>query len=278
MMAGAFLSGLIVMAAALFWPADGKRPVPAVSPFAGQAPQPPAGKDGSTAAGSTGPRLAIVVGDLGYEPVRDAEWLDFPEKITLSVLPFGPSSRTVAETAAARGHSVILHVPMEPRSSSTDRTEPFRLLREMGAREIAEQLARMAQDVPQAVGTINHMGSAFTTDPAAMGAFMTALKERGLFFVDSATAPGSLGIEAARKAEVPAVQRDVFLDGDPSPDEMRRQWGKAIALAKQRGDAVLVCHSRMETLKFLLAMSPDLRKEGVRAVTVQELLAEPRNG
>jgi polysaccharide deacetylase 2 family uncharacterized protein YibQ len=277
-MAGAFLSGLLVMVVALFWPADGKRPVPAVSPFAGPAPQFPSGKPENAVTTSPGPRLAIVVGDLGYDPVRDAEWLDFPEKITLSVLPFGPSSRTVGETAAARGHSVILHVPMEPLSLSADRTEPFRLRREMEAKEIAERLARMAQDVPQAVGTVNHMGSAFTTDPAAMDAFMAALKGRGFFFVDSATAAGSLGVEAARKAGVPAVQRDVFLDGDPGPDEMRRQWGKAIALAKQRGEAVLLCHSRRETRKALLEMIPDLRKEGVRPVTVQELLAEPRNG
>jgi len=226
---------------------------------------PPAGKV---------PRLAIVVGDFGYEPVRDAEWLDFPEKITFAVLPFGPSSRTIAQTAYSRGHCVILHVPMEPQSPASDRTEAFRLVRGMGRKEIAERLDRMTADVPQAVGAINHMGSAFTADAAAMEAFAAALGERGFFFVDSMTTADSLGMEASRNAGVPAFRRDVFLDDDPDPAAMRRQWGKAVALAKERSEAVLVCHSRRETLNALLAMVPELEKEGVRPVAVRELLGE----
>jgi hypothetical protein len=37
---------------------------------------------------------------------------------------------------------------------------------------------------------------------------------------------------------------------------------------------VLVCHSRRETFSALAGLLPALRKEGVRPVTVPELLAE----
>ncbi len=50
--------------------------------------------------------------------------------------------------------------------------------------------------------------------------------------------------------------------------------GKAVALAKKNGGAVLVCHSRRETFSALAGLLPALRKEGVRPVTVPELLAE----
>jgi polysaccharide deacetylase 2 family uncharacterized protein YibQ len=222
--------------------------------------------------------MAIIVDDMGYEPVRDAEWLDFPEKISVSVLPFGPSSHTVAASASSKGYCVILHVPMEPESPAGDSTEPYRLRRGMTAKEIEDLVARMAKDIPQATGASNHMGSAFTTDAAAMDAFAAALKGRGFFFVDSATTGGSLAMEAARQAGVPAVRRDVFLDDDPRPEEMRRQWERAIALAKQRGEAVLICHSRRETLKAMREMIPDLRKEGIRPVTIQEMLVAPASG
>ncbi len=274
LIAGAFASGLILMGAALFWPAGGKAPGARVSPFAGQLSPPSAVNTEVGVLSGAGPKLAIVVGDLGYDPVRDAEWLDFPTKVTLSVLPFGPSSGTVGASAHSRGHCVILHVPMEPRSPSPDRTEPFLLTRGMDAAQIAERLDRMARNLPQAVGAINHMGSAFTTDATAMDAFAAALKAMGFFFVDSATSSGSLGMEASRRAGVPAVQRDVFFDGDPDPAAMRRQWKKAIALAKERGEAVLVCHGRRETLQALLGMIPDLEPEGILPVTVRELLAD----
>ena len=100
----------------------------------------------------------------------------------------------------------------------------------------------------------------------------------GYFFVDSATAAGSLGLEASGKAGVPAVLRDVFLDDDPAPEAMRRQWEKAVALAKRTGEAVLVCHSRRETLNALLGLLPSLRKDGIRPVTVPELLEESLPG
>jgi len=222
--------------------------------------------------------LAIVVDDLGYDPVRDAEWLDFPERITVSVLPYGPSSKSFAASARTHGFGVILHVPMESEGGVADRTEPFLLRRGMSPGEIADRFARMAADVPQANGASNHMGSAFTSDLAAMAVFAQTLKAKGFFFVDTVTAVGSVGVAAARRAGVPALQRDVFLDVDPRPEEMRRQWERAIALAKERGDAVLICHSRRETLAALLEMLPALRREGVRAVTVEELLAGTSRG
>jgi hypothetical protein len=274
LIAGAFAAGLLLMGVALFWPAGGKAPGARVSPFAEPVPPPSTASVEDAEPAAEGPKLAIVVGELGYDPVRDAEWLDFPERITFAVLPFGPSSGTVAASAHSRGHGVILHVPMEPRTETSDRTEPFRLRRGMDAAKISERLDRMMQNVPQATGAINHMGSAFTTDAEAMDAFASALKGKGLFFVDSATAPGSLGLEASGKAGVAAIRRDVFLDDDPAPGAVRRQWEKAIALAKEHGEAVLVCHGRRETLQSLLGLIPDLQREGIRPVTVRELVTE----
>jgi polysaccharide deacetylase 2 family uncharacterized protein YibQ len=49
-------------------------------------------------------------------------------------------------------------------------------------------------------------------------------------------------------------------------------------VAKERGGAVLLCHSRRDTLAALLGMLPDLRREGIRAVTVEEMLAAARKG
>ena len=276
-MAVAFLAGLFLTGLALLWHAADDKPPQGAHSFS-----PPRAPAGDNAAGipdrARSPRLAIIVDDLGYDPVRDAEWLSFPEKITASVLPFGPSSRNIAASARAKGFGVILHVPMEPQGTAEDGTGPFRLRLGMSAVEIEDAFSRMARDVPGATGASNHMGSAFTSDPEAMNAFANALKGKGFFFVDSVTVAGSVGVDAARRAGVPAVRRDVFLDDDPRPETMRRQWERAIAVAKERGDAVLICHSRRETLSVLLELLPDLRREGIRAVTVEELLAGMRKG
>ena len=274
-MAGAFLAGLLLVGIALVRaPAtDAERSTADNAASSAQAPASPVPSDNGAAGTAPGPRLAIVVDDLGYDPVRDAEWLDFPERITVSVLPYGPSSRSIAASARTRGFGVILHVPMEPEGVVADRTETFLLRRGMTPEEIADRFGRMAADVPQANGASNHMGSAFTSDLAAMTAFARALGGKGFFFLDSVTSAGTVAAAAMGEAVVPMARRDVFLDDDGRPEQMRRQWDAAVALAKERGEAVLLSHARRETRKALLELLPQLRREGIRAVTVEELLA-----
>jgi polysaccharide deacetylase 2 family uncharacterized protein YibQ len=276
LMAGAFLGGLLLVGVILIRAPETERSAGGVlSDSPSPVPTSPVASDNGAAGPAPGPRLAIVVDDFGYDPVRDAEWLDFPERITVSVLPYGPSSKSFAASARTHGFGVILRVPMESEGGVADRTEPFLLRREMTSEEIADRFARMAADVPQANGASNHMGSAFTSNLGAMASFAKALKGKGFFFVDSVTSAGSVALTAMEEAGVPAIRRDIFLDDDGRPEEMRRKWASAVALAKERGDAILLCHARRETRKALLELLPQLRTEGIRPVTVEELLVSP---
>lgn len=268
----AFLAGLFSVGVIVFLPGGDVREEGGISPFAG--PPGPAGPPPSQTPAGPPPRvpeLAIVVDDFGYDPSRDAEWLSFPEKITVAVIPFGPSSRRIAESAKNRGFGVIIHAPMEPEGEAPDRTEAFRLRRGMDAQEIAALLSRMAADIPQATGVSNHMGSAFTSDLEAMDLFAQALKSKGLFLLDSVTSPRSVAAEAARRAGVPVLRRDVFLDAEGGGD-LKAQLQKAVAAAVERGGAVAICHARPETLRTLLDLLPDVRKAGVRIVTLDDLV------
>src|SRR5512134_529594 len=273
LMVGAFLAGLLTVGALFLLPGQVDAPP---SPMASPQPAAPAPAQAVTAipppAAPRLPRLAIVVYDLGYEPSRDAEWLKVPETITVAVIPFGPSSRKVAESARAKGWGVILQVPMEPEAPASDRTERFRIRRGMSADEMESLLSRMAAELPQATGASNYMGSAVTADPEAMDVYVSALKKRGFFLLDSLTTSKSVALEAARRAGVPAARRDAFLDGSMSAEEMRRQWKRSISIAREKGAAVLICRGRMESLRVMLELLPRLKQEQVQAVTLEELL------
>ncbi len=218
-----------------------------------------------------------MVDDCGYDPTRDAEWLKFPEKITFAVIPFGPSSRRLAKSAHDRGFGVLIHVPMEPEGNVSDRTERFRLHTGMSGGEMGSLLGRMIEENPWATGVSNHMGSAFTADPASMARFVALLKEEGLFLLDSMTTSRSIAVRAALQAGIPVARRDVFLDADMAPEEMRVQWKRTVAIAKEKGAAILVCHGRRDSLRTMLDLVPDLEAEGVQAVTLAELLLQRRS-
>ncbi|PWB63411.1 MAG: hypothetical protein C3F14_08195, partial [Deltaproteobacteria bacterium] len=275
LMFGAFLAGLLIVGGVFLLSGPGSPPSPDAPLPAAQAPQVSAARAvPPSPAASPPPRLAIVVDDLGYDPSRDAEWLHFPARITVAVLPFGPSSRQIAESAKAKGWGVILHIPMEPESPASDRTEGFRIRRGMTADAMESLLTRMFENVPQASGASNHMGSAVTADPEAMEAVASILARKGYFLLDSVTTPGSVALDAARKAGIPAARRDVFLDPGMNEEETRRQWERALSIAREKGTAVLVCHGSAETLRRMLELLPRLGEEKVQAVTLEELLRE----
>jgi polysaccharide deacetylase 2 family uncharacterized protein YibQ len=255
-------------------PAQGEPSAP--PPVPGEAEEAAPDERQATPVEGTAPRLAIVVDDCGYDPTRDAEWLKFPEKITMAVIPFGPSSRRLARTAHERGFGVLIHVPMEPESPVSDRTEEFRLRKGMSKEEMDSLLGRMIEENSWASGVSNHMGSAFTADLESMGTFVSLLKSRGLFLLDSVTTPRSVAVLAALRAGVPVTRRDVFLDAGIQPEEMRLRWKQALEIAKEKGKAILVCHGRKESFRTILDLVPDLEAEGIRAVTIDELLAGRR--
>src|SRR4030066_2256340 len=290
LMLGAFLAGLLTTGIVILMPGGESGTGPTVSPAQGEPAAPneeiaqtgPATARESLPVGmsreeSPTPRLAIVVDGCGYDPPRDAEWLKFPAEVTLAIIPFGPSSRRLAQSAHDRGFGVLIHVPMEPEGSVSDRTESFRFRRGMRGEEMETLLGKMIEENPWATGASNHMGSAFTADPESMTTFVTLLKGKGLFLLDSMTTTRSVAVRAALPEGIPVARRDVFLAADMAPEEMRVQWKKTIAIAKEKGTAVLLCPGREDSLRTMLARVPDLEAEGVRAVTLTELLSPVRS-
>lgn len=280
----AFLAGLVTIGVAVLMPGGESRDREE-TPSQGGPEAPPPVLPGTTQPSAKAvsaevptPRLAIVVDDDGYDTTRDAEWLKFPEKITLAVIPFGPSSRRLAKAAHERGFGVLIHIPMEPVSPVSDRTDGFRLLRGMDREEMESLLDRMVEENSWASGVSNHMGSAFTADPESMATFAALLKSRGLFFLDSMTTSRSVAVQAALQAGIPVARRDVYFDTDNQPEEMRLQWKRALSIAKKKGKAILVCHGRKESLRAILDLVADLEAEGVRAVTLDELFAREQSG
>src|SRR5215472_16601703 len=65
-----------------------------------------------------GPMVAIIIDDCGYNVARDVRFLKLPVPITLSIVPLTPHGKEVAAAALAAGKAVMLHIPMEPLSSS----------------------------------------------------------------------------------------------------------------------------------------------------------------
>jgi len=197
------------------------------------------------------PVVAICIDDLGEDLAGTDKALALPKAVALAFLPYAETTPFLAEAGARAGHLILAHVPMQALNGSDPGA--MGLKPGMTADEISRRLAWNLSRVPHLAGMNNHEGSRFTRDAQALAPVMAMLKARGLFFLDSRTAGGSLGEAAARAAGVETAGRDIFLDDDPSPAAVTAQLAALVATAKHNGAAIAIGHPHDATLKALAA-------------------------
>jgi polysaccharide deacetylase 2 family uncharacterized protein YibQ len=221
------------------------------------------------------PRLAIIIDDLGRDSSAAASVIALPFPLTASVLPNLPFSAEVADRAYRRGDHVMLHLPMEADSESEPggaQPEAVELRVGMSAEQVRAILASMLATVPHAAGVNNHEGSRATADPALMNALMAAIRQRGLYFIDSRTTAATVAYDAAESAGVPAASRKVFLDDTPTREAVLAQLDLAVRDARKDGFAIAIGHPRPATISALAEGVPRLRGEGIQLVFASDLV------
>jgi hypothetical protein len=105
-----------------------------------------------------------------------------------------------------------------------------------------------------------------------MDAVLDVLARRRLFFLDSRTSAQSVGYALALERGIPATERQVFLDVDPRPDAIRRQFEELLRLADERRSAVAIGHPHRQTLEVLETEVSEALAAGYRFVPVSYLL------
>ena len=219
---------------------------------------------------SPGPRLAIVIDDLGHDRAQAAALFQLSYPLTLSVLPCLPNSGAIAEEAHRRGYHIMLHLPIA--STGGQKDEPIELRPGMDSNAVGHAFAAMLNTVPYATGVNNHEGSLGTSDRSLMDELMPLLRLRNLYFVDSRTTAATVAESAAQKAGVPTTSRNVFLDDEQSLGPIRKQFALAIHDAKEKGSALAIGHPHQETLQVLTEMLPEAQREGVTLVFASDLV------
>jgi len=220
---------------------------------------------------SSGPKLAIILDDLGNDRRVADEIFDLPYPLTLSILPNHEHSEEIAEEAERRGYQVMLHLPMQAVASG--KPEEQELRPGMPAREVSKLVNQFLRNVPGAVGANNHQGSEATSDTALMRELMPVLRERHLFYIDSRTTAATVAYETAQRSQVRSAFRNVpFLDDVEEVGAVRSQLELALRGAREKGGAVAIGHPHAVTLEALRDVLPKAQAEGVRLAFASELV------
>lgn len=225
--------------------------------------------------------LAIVIDDVGRELDSFEGLLDLRYALTFSVLPNSVYTAGVQQRLRLderRPREILLHLPMEPLDPDAMQAdaaagEIFLLADDTPEQLRAKTLAALDR-VPYAVGVNNHMGSKLTSERGAMAAIMPALRERGVFFLDSRTTPSTVAALESQAAGLPTLSRQVFLDHDPEREAVRAAL--LDAAARSRSEPVIaIAHPSEVVVEVLREELPRLHAQGVGVYPASRLLANP---
>lgn len=214
-------------------------------------------------------RIAIVLDDWGYNlnnlPIIAK--INYP--LTVAILPNIAYSERVSRELHAKGFEVILHLPMQPQEPLN--LEENTIMVSLDKQEILNILDQDLASITYAKGVSNHMGSMATSDRRTMEIVLGELKRRHLYFLDSFVTSTSVCFERARKLNLVAFRRDVFLDNVEEAGYIKKQINILKNKARIAGFAIGIGHDRRVTLEVLREVMPKLAREGYKFIFLSDL-------
>lgn len=243
------------------------RPLPpAVTP----APATPRDPDAVPPAEPSGPRIVLILDDVGFASPQLEAASRLDARINFAVIPGSPHAAQAADLLRRRGHEILCHLPMEPLGYPGVSPGAGAILTSMSNDEIRRVALAGFRSIPHARGINNHMGSRATSDARVMREVLEAARELDAFFIDSRTTGRSVAGKLAREMDVPTASRDVFLDDTNDEQFIRRQLAELGELSRKRGIAVGIGHLYPDTVGVLTEEIPRLKKKGFRFVFASE--------
>jgi polysaccharide deacetylase 2 family uncharacterized protein YibQ len=224
-----------------------------------------------TLSAHAGKLASIIIDDLGNNYEHGQALVDFPAPLTLAFLPQTSFARELASLAHKNNKEVMLHLPLQ--SIEHHKHSPGTLNLHMSRRQFVQQLKNNVISVPHVSGINNHMGSLLTRHPGHMNWLMEEIAKMGnMFFIDSLTSNKSVAAYFASEHQVPNLIRDIFLDPDPRPETIQRQFNRFINITNKRGYAIAIAHPYPETLAFIQSHLTELEEHDIKLVPVSTLI------
>ncbi len=211
------------------------------------------------------PRVAVVLSGLGLSDSATQAAIDnLPAAITLSFSPYARGLERWIALARARGHEVMLDLPMEPTSFPNDDPGPQALLTSLSAEDNLDRLDWVLSRGSAYVGVAGSMGSRFTASLQQMEPVLKELKSRGLIFLDNRTTDRSV---------VPAIALEIGLRSAFNNRAIDERQASRVAIdarlaqieriALSEGFAVAMAQPYPVTLDRLAEWSTELTARGI---------------
>jgi polysaccharide deacetylase 2 family uncharacterized protein YibQ len=261
---------------------------PALVEFSRHGPIPKIGADGkrpldryaAAALGpdkAPGPAIAIVIGGLGIgTAATDNAIKQLPAGITFAFAPYGADTPKSAGRARAKGHEILLQIPMEPDNYPDNDPGPQTLVTALTSEQNLDRLHWLLSRLHGYVGVTTLMGARFVTSEAALSPVLRDIASRGLLYLDDGTEPKSAAPEIAGAIQAPFLKADLVLDAKASWSDIDDALSKLEAIAAERGSAVGLAELQTVSIERIARWAKAAEARGIRIVPLSAILTRTK--
>lgn len=220
------------------------------------------------------PRIAVVLAGLGLsDSATEAAINRLPSSVTLSFSPYARNLERWIALARARGHEVMLDLPMEPATFPNEDPGPQGLLTGLSAEDNLDRLDWVLSRGSAYVGLAGSMGSRFTASRQAMEPVLRDVKKRGLIFLDRRTTEHSVVAELAGEIGLPtAINNRAVDERQASRVAIDARLAQIERIALTDGFAVAMAQPYPVTLDRLAEWATELTARGFVIAPISALV------
>ncbi|MBK8543125.1 MAG: divergent polysaccharide deacetylase family protein [Caulobacteraceae bacterium] len=220
------------------------------------------------------PKVAIIIGGLGFNAAATTQAIDeLPAEITLSFVPYSQNLQSWIDRARARGHEVMLELPMEPFDPDADDTGPQTLLATAPAQQNITRLEQLLSLGTGYFGVTNYQGARFATSGQASAPVVQALRRRGLSFISSGIGQRTALSVEAQRAQLPNTAADRIIDARREADAIDDQLLNLEALALQNQSAIGAGFAYPVTMEQVGRWARDVESRGYQLAPASAVLS-----
>jgi len=228
-------------------------------------------------AGANMKPVSLVIGGLGINSALTTRAIEeLPPEITLSFAAHAPNLQDQINTARARGHEVLLELPME--SADFDPAEPgAEWALRVGGTVSAQNKRNLDRLLSRASGyfaVTNYNGDLFLQRSDSVVPMMATLSEAGLGFVfDGSVAAPSL-TTLANASRLPFLKAFSLIDSNPDSASIKSELDRITALADSGTAPVAFGFTYPQTIDAVSDWVKNLPSQGLTLAPVSSRIPQ----
>ena len=215
------------------------------------------------------PKVAILLGGMGLNAELTKKAIaTLPGEVTFAFAPYGEDLQAQVNKARARGHEIMLQLPLEPFGYPATNPGPKTLMTGADAKVNLDALTWHMGRFAGYTGITNYMGAKFLGDVQALRPVLAELKKRGLVFLDDGAANRSMSSQVGQVIGLPVKSATKMIDADPAQQSIEQALDELEAEAKTNGFAIGTGTGLDVTIDVIEEWSRSLAEKGILLVPV----------